>query len=43
MQTFSICFCSIADNLIANLPPPSLRFDLPSVQRYYEKILKLPL
>ena len=24
------------------MPPPSLTFDLPSVQQYYEKILKLP-
>ena len=26
----------LAEDLLANLPPPSLRFDLPSVRKYYE-------
>ena len=28
--------------MATNLPPPSMRFGLPSVQQYYEKIVKLP-
>ena len=37
---FKIFFCTLADDLLANLPPPSLRFGLNSVWQYYEKILK---
>ena len=33
-------FCTLADDLLANLSPPSLRFDLSSVRQYYQKILK---
>ena len=40
MLTFLKKFCTLADNLLANLPPPSLRFGLNSVWQYYEKILK---
>ena len=36
-----IC-CTLADDLLANLPTPSLRFDFNSVQQYYVKILKYP-
>ena len=32
--------CILADDLRANLPPPSLRFGLNSVRQYYEKNLK---
>ena len=39
---FKSVFCTLADNLLANLPTPSLRFGLNSVQQYYEKILKYP-
>ena len=35
-------FCTIADDLLANLPSISLRFGLNSVRQYYEKILKYP-
>ena len=42
MLTFSKkIFCTLADDLVANLSPPSLRFRSPSVLQYYEKILKL--
>ena len=34
-------FCTLVDDLLANLPP-SLRFDLNSVWQYYEKNLKYP-
>ena len=30
-------FCMLADDLLVNLPPPSLRFGLHSVRQYYEK------
>ena len=33
---------TLADDLLVDLAPPSLRFGLPSVQQYYEKSLKLP-
>ena len=34
-------FCTLADDSLANLPPPSsLRFGLNLVRQYYEKILK---
>ena len=39
---FKKFFYTLADDLLANLPPTSLRFDLPSVRQYYEKILKFP-
>ena len=42
MLTFSKNFCTIADDLLANLPPPSLRFGLHSGKQYYKKILKYP-
>ena len=42
MLIFSKKFCTLCDNLLATLPPPSLRFGLNSVQQYYEKILKYP-
>ena len=43
MLTFSkIFFYSLADDLLANLPPPSLKFGLNSVPQYYEEILKYP-
>ena len=43
MLTFSKkFFCTLADDLLANLSPPSLRFGLNSVRQYYEKILKHP-
>ena len=35
-------FGPIADNLLANLSPFSLRFRLNSVWQYYEKLLKYP-
>ena len=35
-------FCTLTDNLLANLPHPSLNFGLQSVWQYYEKILKYP-
>ena len=35
-------FGTLADGLLANLPPPSLKFGLHSVWQYYEKILKYP-
>ena len=35
-------FCTLADNLLANLTPHSLRFGLHLVRQYYEKILKHP-
>ena len=39
---FKNFFCTLADDLLANLPPTSLRFGLHSVWRYYEKILSYP-
>ena len=42
MLTFSNIFFKLADNLLANLPPLSLRFGLPSVRQYCGRILKLP-
>ena len=43
MLTFSKkIFGILADDLLANLPSPSLRFGLNSVRQYYEKILKYP-
>ena len=43
MLTFSkIFFCTLAGDLLANLPPFSLRFGLNSVRQYYKKILKYP-
>ena len=42
MLTFSKLFCALADDLLANLPTPSLRFGLNSARQYYEKILKYP-
>ena len=38
---FKNLFFTLADDLVANLPPPTLRFGLPSIRQYYEKILKL--
>ena len=40
-NTFKKFFCTLADNLLANLLPPSLIFGLLSVRQYYEKNLKL--
>ena len=37
-----IFFCTLARDLLANLPPPFFRFGLHSVWQYYEKILKYP-
>ena len=37
---FKILFCTIPDDLVANFPPPFLRFGFNSVRQYYEKILK---
>ena len=43
MLTFSKnFFCTLAGDLLANLPPFSLRFGLNSVRQYYKKILKYP-
>ena len=42
MLTFSKKIFTLADDLTANLPPSSLRFDLHSVWQYYKKILKYP-
>ena len=39
---FKKIFGTLANDLVANLPPPSLRFGLPSVRQHHEKILKLP-
>ena len=39
---FKKYFCSLADDLLANLFAPYLKFDLHSVRQYYEKILKYP-
>ena len=39
---FKNFFCALADNLLANLTPHSLRFGLHLVRQYYEKILKYP-
>ena len=39
---FFFFFCTLADNLLANLPLPSLRFGLNSVRQYYKKIIKYP-
>ena len=39
-NNFKILFCTLVDDLLANVPPPSLRFGLNSVWQYYEKILK---
>ena len=39
---FKNIFCTLADDLLANLPTPSLRFSLNSVRQYHEKILKYP-
>ena len=35
-------FCTIANDLLANLPSISFRFGLNSVRQYYEKVLKYP-
>ena len=37
---FKIFVCTLANNLLANLPPPTWIFGLHSVRQYYEKILK---
>ena len=42
LLTFSKIFCTLAEDLLANLPPPSLRFGLYSVRQCYEKILNYP-
>ena len=42
LLTFSKIFYTLADDLLANLSPPSLRFGLDSVWQYYEKILNYP-
>ena len=34
-------FGTLADNLLSNLPPPSLRFGFPSIRLYYGKFIKL--
>ena len=39
---FKMIFCTLADVLLANLSPPSLRFGLNTVRRYYKKISKVP-
>ena len=39
---FKKFFCTIGDDLLTNLPPPSSRFGLNLVRQYYEKILKYP-
>ena len=39
---FFFFFCTLADDLLANLRPSSLRFGLHSVWQYYEKTLKYP-
>ena len=41
VNIFKNFFCTLADDLLANLPTP-LRFGLNSVWQYYEKILKYP-
>ena len=35
-------FCTLAEDLLTNLRPTSLRFGLNLVWQYYEKILKCP-
>ena len=42
VNIFKKNFCTLADNLLANSPSPSLKFGLHSVQQYYKKILKYP-
>ena len=42
MLLFKKVFCTLADDLLAMVPPTSSRFDLPSVRQYYEGILELP-
>ena len=42
LNIFKKIFCTLADDLLANLPTPSLRFGLNSVRQYYKKILKYP-
>ena len=39
---FKEIFCALADKLLANLLPPSLRFGLNSVRQYCKKVLKYP-
>ena len=39
---FKKIFCTLADNLLANLHPPFFRFGLHLVRQYYEKILMYP-
>ena len=39
---FKMIFCTLADVLLANWSPPSLRFGLNTVRRYYKKISKVP-
>ena len=39
---FQNFFCTLADDLLANLSLPSLRFGLLLVRQYYEKVQKLP-
>ena len=39
---FKNFYSTLADDLLKNLPPPSMVFDLSSVRHYYEKNLKLP-
>ena len=39
---FKNFFCTLADDLLANLPAPSLRFGLNSARQYHKKILKYP-
>ena len=39
---FKNFYSTLAEDLLRNLPPPSLKFGLPSVRQYYENILNLP-
>ena len=39
---FDFFFCTLTDNLLANLSPPYLTFELNSVRQYHKKILKYP-
>ena len=41
VNTFKEFYCNLANELLAKLPPPSKRFGITSVRKYYQNILDL--
>ena len=40
-NTFKEFYCNLASDLVAKLPPPSNRFGITSVRKYYQDVLNL--